>query len=807
MSLSHHLAAVWFADVVGYTRLSEENEGEAVRLVHGFQRVSREVVARHGGRVVKFLGDGALAEFSSTDMAVRSARSLIEAFAAAAEAEGLASDALRIGVHVGDVVATEDGDLYGDGVNVASRIQAAGDAGEVWVSEDVRRQLRQRPEFRFESRGERELKGLSRPLAMHAVQVLDAATWTPPETGPQSGAAPTLTGKRNGAATAGAGAGESPGRWNRRRASSLLGAGISIALVALVASTWFRGRGPAAAGSETVLAVLPFENLSGDEETEPFVLGVHDDLLTHLSSLGTFKVISRTTMMGYEGSNKSVPEIAEELGATTVLEGGVQRSGDRIRMNVQLIDARTDEHLWAERFDRTLTAGDVFAIQAEIAEQIAGALASALTPEQKADLARAPTEDLEALDLYYQGLEYYRTRAGGSGYESARRAESTLAASVGADPQFAAAWAALAQARAWQIRNGVETDTTGAREALDRAEALAPEARETIVAEGVYLYYAKADFAAADDRFRDALSRWPDDPDLLGWRSLVVRRQGRWEEALELGERARAIDPRNPDVLSYLGETLDNLRRYEEAERTWDQILALNPQDGTARYWKTLLILEGRGDIPRARRFLDASEEVLGPATHASFVALVSIYERDYEAGIAALEGKPVEPDLPTDAPALLALLSHWAGREPETRHWADSLQRTADREIARLEAGLDPFVQRARAYAERGVAHALSGRPAEAVRDARRSLELLPISRDAVDAPRWHVQTATAYLLAGDRDAAFRVLDALASVPSPLSAASLRLNPVYDSLRDDPRYPPLFAKLEAAERRGTGTR
>jgi TolB-like protein/class 3 adenylate cyclase/Tfp pilus assembly protein PilF len=800
LSLSHHLAAVWFADVVGYTRLSEENEGEAVRLVHGFQQVAREVVARYGGRIVKFLGDGALAEFSSTDMAVRSAETLIRAFAAAAESEGLSSGELRVGVHVGDVVATEDGDLYGDGVNVASRIQAAGDPGEVWVSEDVRRQLRQRPEFRFVSRGERKLKGLKRPLAMHAVEVMDAGKWVPPET-----AAPRVAGKRNGASAAGPGA-AGAGRWSRRRAVSLLGVGVLIAVVALGASTWFLGRGSDAGGSETVLAVLPFENLSGDEDTEPFVLGVHDDLLTHLSRLGTFKVISRTTVMGYEGSTKSVPEIAKELGATTVLEGGVQRSGDRIRMNVQLIDARTDEHLWAERFDRTLTAGDVFAIQAEIAERIAGALAIALTPEQKADLARAPTENLEALDLYYQGLEYYRTRAG-YGFESARRAESTLSSAVEADPQFAAAWAALTQARAWQLRNGVETDTTGAREALDRAAALAPEARETIVAEGVYLYYARADFAAADDRFRQALSRWPDDADLIGLRSLVVRRLGRWEEALELGERARAIDPRNPDILSYLGETLGYVRRYEEAERTWDQVLTLNPRDGTARFWKMLLILEGRGDIPRARRFLEASADVLGAAGHARLAALVSFYERDYEGGIAALEGKPVEPDSPTDAPFLLARLSHLAGREAETRIWADSLQRAADRKIDALESGLDPFVQRAENYAFRGIAHVLSGRGAEALRDGRRAMELLPISRDAVDASRMHVHVATLFLLLGDRDAAFRVLDTLASIPSDLSAAKLQLNPDYDSLREDPRYAELLEKLEAAERSGTGTR
>ena len=790
MALSHHLAAVWFADVVGYTRLSETNEHEAVRLVHTFQRVVREVVTRHDGKVVKFLGDGALAEFPSTDQAVRSGSELLHAFAEAVKAEGLHNTELRIGVHVGDIVITDDGDLYGDGVNVASRIQAAAEPGEVSVSEDVRRQLRQRPEFRFESRGERELKGLERPLEIHAVEVLDEASWTP-ATPATAATAPKE---------------EAAGRWTRRHAVSLLGAGILIAVVALGASTWFLGRGSDAAGSETVLAVLPFENLSGDEETEPFVLGVHDDLLTHLSRLGTFKVISRTTVMGYEGSTKSVPEIAKELGATTVLEGGVQRSGDRIRMNVQLIDARTDEHLWAEQFDRTLTAGDVFAIQAEIAEQIAGALETALTPEQKADLARAPTENLEALDLYYQGLEHYRNRSG-YGFASARRAESTLTAAVEADPQFAAAWAALAQARAWQLRNGVETDTTGAHQALDRAVALAPEARETIVAEGVYLYYAKADFAEADERFQAALSRWSEDAELLGLRSLVVRRLGRWEESLELGQRARAIDPRNPEVLAYLGETLDNLRRYDEAERIWDEVLTLTPRDGSSRYWKALLLLEGLGDIPRARRFVDASAEVLGEAATAPLLSRVSFYDRDYEAGIAALEGKPVEADIPVDAPFWLAVNSRWAGRETETRVWADSLQRAAEREIASLESGLDPFVQRAEDYAYRGIAHALAGRPAEAGRDGRRALELLPISRDAVDAPRLHLLAATAFILAGDEDATIRVLDALASVPSPLSAALLRKSPIFDALRDDARYALLVAKLEAAERSGTGTR
>ncbi|CAN5869250.1 hypothetical protein BH20GEM1_BH20GEM1_10400 [soil metagenome] len=218
--------------------------------------------------------------------------------------------------------------------------------------------------------------------------------------------------------------------------------------------------------------------------------------------------------------------------------------------------------------------------------------------------------------------------------------------------------------------------------------------------------------------------------------------------------------------------------------------------------------MEGRGDVARARRFLQASADVIGAAGHARLAAEIAFYERDYEAGIAALEGQPVEPDAPTDAPLWLALLSRSAGRQEDVGVWADSLAAAAQREIEGYDsASVDPFVQQAADIASRGVAHALAGRTSEAVRDARRAMELLPISRDAVDAPRVHHLVADLYVLAGDRDAAFRVLDTLAAVPSGLSAAVLRLSPFYDSLREDPRYPALLSKLEAAERTGTGTR
>jgi TolB-like protein/class 3 adenylate cyclase/Flp pilus assembly protein TadD len=791
---SHHLAAVWFADLVGYSALSETNEGEALRAVGRFQAIVRAIVQTHGGRVVKFLGDGALAEFPSTEQAVRSADTLRADLARVAEAEGLGVRELRIGVHVGDVAETGDGDLYGDGVNVASRIQAAADPGEVWVSEDVWRQLRQRPELRFAPRGEHALKGLRTPLALHAVGIGESApTQVPSAAEPERVEVPA-------APSAGR---KSTGGWNRRRALSLLGAGILIAIVAIGASTWFLGRGSDAGEAGAVLAVLPFENLSGDEATEPFVLGVHDDLLTHLSRIGTLKVISRTSVMGYEGSTKSIPEIAQELGATTVLEGGIQRSGDRIRMNVQLIDARTDEHLWAEQFDRTLTAEDVFAIQAEIAGRIAEALATALTPQEEAELASAPTKDLEALDRYYEGLVYYRDRSLG---ENSRRAESSLAAAVAADPQFAAAWAALAQTRAWRLRLGATTDAAAVREALDRAIALAPEARETALAEGIYLYYAKADFAGAADRFETILSRSPGDVEALGGYSLVLRRLGRWREAIEVAERALEVDPRNPEMMWHLGENLTYVRRYDEAEEPLDRAIALNPEflgPQFGKYGLTIL----RGDLEGARRLTADLAGRLPPEARSILIAQQAVLDRDYAAGIEALEGQPIDRDSPADALTTLAALHRWAGNEAEARVYSDSLLAVSERKIAELASdSLDPFVQRAVYVAARGVAHALSGRPTEARRDGRLALDLLPVSRDAVEAENVLMPVSKLYALIGDRDAAFRVLDTLASIPSLLSAAIVRLDPSYDSLRDDPRYAALLAKLEAAERSGTGT-
>ena len=780
---SYHLAAVWFADLVGYTSLSERNEGEALRAVHRFQAVVRAVVETHGGRVVKFLGDGALAEFLSTEQAVRSADELRADFARVAEAEGLGVRELRIGVHLGDVASTQDGDLYGDGVNIASRIQASADPGEVWVSEDVRRQLRQRPEIRFGPRGEHALKGVRTPLKLHAAAVGREVP------------APSSHVSRSMASAM--------PRW--RRASSRLAAAALVGILALGIAFWWRGRASHAEAAPATLAVLPFANLSGDKTTEPFVLGLHDDLLTHLSQIAAIRVISRTSVLAYQGSTKSVTDIADELGASVVLEGGIQRAGDRIRMNFQLIDAASDEHLWADQYDRTLTTDNVFAIQAEIAERIASAMATELTPEMKADLAHAPTENLEALDLYYRGLEAYRSR-GGQAAAGNRDAEHFLERATEEDPEFAAAWAALAEARAWLIRIGAVTDTTASRKALDRALALAPGSRETLLAEGIYLYYARADFAGASERFTTLLRDRPEDTEAMYWQALLFRRLGRFEEAVQILERLQEDDPRNESIVSGLGVTLFHLRQYDAAEQRLDEALALSFTEDATRN-RVFLFLWGRGDVGGAREFLDEVATDLDPGLYALYDAMIKLFERDYDAGLEALAGETVPPDQKPQALYLQALLARLAGEEELSREMTDSLSEAAEERIAEYRKGADPFRFEAQLTAYRGLAHALAGRRPEAERDARSAVEMLPVSSDAIEGEIVLQSVAALHALADQSDSAIQTLETLASIPSKLGAGRLRLDPAFDSLRDDERYEALIERVETAERSGTGTR
>jgi adenylate cyclase len=548
---------VWFADVVGYTALASTNEDAALRTVETFQRVVRAVVAADRGQVVKFLGDGALAAFETAGAAASAAARLREEYAAAAWEAGVSGD-LRIGVHLGEVVTAADGDVYGDGVNVASRLQAAAEPGEILASEDVWRQLRRREGFALKEAGERALRGIAEPMPTYRLTGAPATV--------AASAADAASGPE---ALAEARSGPAAGSRDRRRLLSYAGIGALLAIL-LIGGWQFLGRGGASDIAEASIAVLPFKNLSDEAENEYFSDGMTDDILTALSKIGDIRVVSRTSTLQYKGTTRPIREIAAELEVATILEGTVRRSGDRVRITAQLVNAQTDEYVWAETYDRELA--DVFAIQSEIAARIADALHVALTADEAARIDAGKTENPEAYDLVLQARKRVHDTAEvpvADQVSNANAAIRLLRRALELDPAYAQAHATLAQAYAILVNADNLSWADSARVASMRAIELSPELAEAYTA--------------------------------LGWTQLAL---WRLDEALASSRRAIDLDPNDSSARDMAATVLMNLGHYDEALKTLLPAVRRDPGD-VGRYATVADLYFGLGLSELARAWSD----------------------------------------------------------------------------------------------------------------------------------------------------------------------------------------------------------
>jgi adenylate cyclase len=514
--LQHRLAVVWFSDLVGWSSLASKDEDRAIALVRRFQAAVRAAVPSEAGRVVKFIGDAALVESPSAESALRSATALRESMG-----DG---ESVRTGVHLGDVAVAADGDLYGDGVNTAQRLQTEAEPGQIVVSEDVARGLRSRPAFRFESLGERSLKGVA---AMEVFLVVAVEALPRSEATTREGEKRTSTGDRVASATP----------------------------------------------SEHSIAVLPFANLSADPENEFFSDGVTEEILTALTKLGNLKVISRTSVMQYKGTTKSVREIGEELEVGAILEGSIRRAGNRVRITGQLIEARTDRHLWAENYDRDLD--DIFAIQSDVAARIVDALKLHISPREKARMAERPTENVEAYEWFLKGRHFLAQRT----EETIRRAIDCFRKATLGDPSFAQAWAGIADAYA--LLPGFSDEPTAgataeARTAAGRALSLDPGLGEAHAALGQAAVIV-LEFAQADREFRRAIELSPGYAPAHHWYGNLLTLRGRHEEAIAALRRALELDPLSLPIHNGLGVAYLFSRRYEDAIEIYQKAIELSP--------------------------------------------------------------------------------------------------------------------------------------------------------------------------------------------------------------------------------------
>jgi TolB-like protein/class 3 adenylate cyclase/Flp pilus assembly protein TadD len=564
------LAAIMFSDIAGYTALMGRDEGKAVRALAAHRELVRSLVRRFNGRTIGDIGDGTLVSFHSALDAVNCAREVQSALADDTQMR------VRIGIHVGDVLFSE-GRVVGDGVNVASRIHGLAAPGGICISERVYEDVRNKPDIRARDLGERTLKNVDRPIRVYAL-VLDGAA--------HMGVAATPANRaqfvRRLAIAAAAVAVVVAGIWLAR----------SNVLRSLIPSTEVRG----APGAPVTLAVLPFANLSGDKNDEYFSDGMTEEIRGDLSEIAGLQVTARTSSFAFKGQNEDVRKIAKLLSVRNVLEGSVRRSTDRVRIEVELIDALNGFTVWSERYDEKLA--DLFQIQSDVALSVADKLRVSLLPGEKARVERKPTDNLEAYNLYLQG-NYYAALTGGSGAGGgAMKAIDSYSAAIAKDPNFALAY--VGRADAYGLATFFISPQSEAVPKLkaDVEHALALDDKIG-VAHALLAFYVcflyEWDWPAAEREFQIALKLDPDNPINHFYYGYYLSALGRFDDSLRETLRARELDPQGPIWVSSTGDTFFNARRYDQALQYYEQEIAMAPllsYSHSLRGW-TLLKLKG----------------------------------------------------------------------------------------------------------------------------------------------------------------------------------------------------------------------
>jgi TolB-like protein/Flp pilus assembly protein TadD len=545
-------------------------------------------------------------------------------------------------------------------------------------------------------------------------------------------------------------------------------------------------------GRPPSLAVLPFDNMSRDPETLPFTDGLHDDLLTQLSKIGSLKVISRTSVQEYRDSPKSIPEIGRELDVGYVLEGGVQRAGDQFRLNVQLIDAESEGHVWAEQYTGELTVAGIFAIQTEIATKIADALQAQLTADQRENLARVPTQDLEAYEAYRRGMEYIRE---GYAEPTIRTADRFADQAIARDSTLAEAWALKSVAASslyWFFYDRSDSITTASLAHARRALELAPDLSYGHWALGAWPYRVMLAYDRALEEIDRALEGMPGEVDLHTLAGSVHRRNGEMEEAIVRYRDAAGLDPRQAMAPYSVGETLSLLRRYGEAEPWFRRAIAIRPDFAFPYSFMASNRVRAEGDTAGARKIL---EDMLQLGIYDQGLengAFADLYrqERDGASMRSEVGSEPVyrnsqfffEPG---------SFLTAWSwrieGNEPRASAAFDSAR-------VIVEARLVDDPDDARFHSVLGVVLAGLGRDEEAIASAKKGLELMPPEVEAWRGTYRLRDLALVYAMTGRPDEALDLLERLLSMPSDLSVWDLRLDPYWDGLRGDPRFEALAA-------------
>src|SRR6266702_875593 len=770
------IAHVLFINIVGYSKLSVNEQHSAVEELNQIVRSSGQFQkAEATNRLLKIpTGDGmALVFYTSPEAPAQCAVEISRALKEHPRPQ------LRMGIHSGPVSGIVDvtgrANLTGAGLNIANRVMYCGDAGHILLSKHVAEDLEEYEKWRplLHDLGECEVK--------HGVRV----------------AIVNLYDDQFGNA-------KLPRKFEtvQKRRARVRWAEVVVALLVLAAiATGFvfllrRPTRSAFAIVEKSIAVLPFENLSRDPDNAYFADGIQDEILTRLSKIADLKVISRTSTQHYKSVPENLPEIAKQLGVAHIVEGSVQKSGDVVRVNVQLIKAANDSHLWADTFDRKLT--DIFSVESEVAKAVADQLRAKLSGREEREIAEKPTDNPEAYDAYLRGLAY-TLKAGANDPVNALGAQKYLKEAVRLDPKFALAWALLSyvDALGYLTQNLQPTVALReeARQAAQTALTLQPNLGEAILAKGYYHYSCLKDYDTAVRYFEQARPLLPNSSRIPEYLAYLERRRGQWERSESYFNEAERLDPRNVFLLVQHALSYQSLRRFPEALRKLDQVLNITPDDIDTLVFKAATF-QAQGDLPHAAALLAPmhpnADQTLALETQVG----QAILERRPAPMISRLKEILAKPD-----PALGNLngeLRFWLGWAQEVAGDHAAAQESWKQARSELEPFLKQQPENWVLIGDLALTNMGLGDKTAAFAFAEKAMVVNPIEKDPMDGPGSIEILARVSAKMGEPERAVSALQKLLSTPyeSPLNAANvpltfalLRLDPMFDPLRNDARF------------------
>src|SRR5438034_39168 len=785
------IAHVLFLDIVGYSKLSVNEQHARVDELNRIVRASDQFQkAEAANRILKIpTGDGmALAFYKSPEEPAQCAFEISRALKDNPRLQ------VRMGIHSGPVSGVVDlnerTNVAGAGINMAQRVMDCGDTGHILLSKHVAEDLEEYEQWRplLHDLGSCEVK--------HGVRVSVVNLYAD-----QVGN-PNLPEKFQALKKHSA----------RVRWAAMIAALLVLAVIVAGVVMFSRNRvRPTLAIPEKSIAVLPFENLSEEKANAYFAEGIQNEILTKLATVRDLKVSSRTSTAKYQSKPDNLKTLAQELGVSTILEGTVQRAGDKVRVNVQLIDARADTHLWAKSYDRDFK--DVLAVESEVAAQIADALKANLSPSESHVLAAARTENTEAYDLFLRGQYEFHQAESSLAADAYDRADAFYRQALARDPNFAEAAAELARnrlSRHWFVSPLAPAELEEVKSLIDRALALAPNSPEAHFALGLFFYWGHRQYENALAEFNRTLELQPNNADARAYCAWVYRRRGEWERSLADSQRAEELDPRDASIPTNIGVTCNMLRLWKDAERAELRALAIDPHNTQAAMFLVGTRLTTTGDVASARRALDDFPEVIkgvpggagGPrgATGAGGIGAVigwpvylDVTERRFTDAFQAVEKRVVNDDR--------AHLQQLAGRvairvlagEPEA---AKSMGAEA---LPLLEARFRERPDDTFAMTELSWVYLALARNADALRLSRQAADTISIEQDALMGPNFQIGLAQIEARAGAPEEAIKRLRRLLSIPAggAASIAALKIDPVWDPIRNRPDFQQLLSGPE----------